>query len=191
MKRGEQTVEEWKDVVGYEGSYEVSNYGRVRTHKHKTTYTSRHGIRHWKQRILKEKSKTNRDVRISLWKNGKRKDYLAHRLVAEAFIPNPENKPTVNHIDGNPKNNYVQNLEWATYGENNNHAFDNRLISTAYPVTLVNQVSGEAMSFRSLSKASEYIGFGVGYISNRLKRGKKIKGYDIYLSKNKVTICTP
>lgn len=58
----------WKDVVGYEGIYEVSNYGRVRTHKDKTTYTQRHGIRHWKQRILKEKSRTNRDVRISLWK---------------------------------------------------------------------------------------------------------------------------
>lgn len=66
-------MEEWKDVIGYEGSYEVSNYGRVRTHKYKTTYTSKHGIRHWKQRILKEKSKTNRDVRISLWKNGKKK----------------------------------------------------------------------------------------------------------------------
>lgn len=173
-------VEEWKDVVGYEGVYEVSNYGRVRTHKNKTTYTSRHGIRHWKQRILKEKAKNNRDVRISLWKDGKSKDYLVHRLVAEAFIPNPANKPTVNHIDGNPRNNYVENLEWATYQENNNHAFDNKLIQTAHPVTLVNQVSGEKMYFRSLSKASEYIGFGVGYISNRLKQGKKIEGYDIY-----------
>ena len=175
-------VEEWKDVVGYEGVYEVSNYGRVRTNKNKTTYTSRHGIRHWKQRILKEKAKTNRDVRISLWKNGKSKDYLVHRLVAEAFIPNPDNKPTVNHIDGNPRNNYVENLEWTTYRENNNHAFDNHLMPTAHPVTLVNQVSGEKMYFRSLSKASEYIGFGVGYISNRLKQGKKIEGYDIYSS---------
>lgn len=176
-------VEEWKDVVGYEGVYEISNYGRVRTHKNKTTYTSRHGIRHWKQRILKEKAKNNRDVRISLWKDGKSKDYLVHRLVAEAFIPNPANKPTVNHIDGNPRNNYVENLEWATYQENNNHAFDNKLIQTAHPVTLVNQVTGEKMNFRSLAKASEYIGFSAGYISNRLKQGKKIKGYDIYLSK--------
>ena len=173
-------MEEWKDVVGYEGIYEVSNYGQVRTHKYKTTYTSWHGIRHWKQRILKEKAKTNRDVRISLWKNGKGKDYLAHRLVAEAFIPNPDNKPTVNHIDGNPRNNYVENLEWATYQENNNHAFDNHLMTTAQPVMLVNQVTGEKMNFRSLAKASEYIGFSAGYISNRLKQGKKIKGYDIY-----------
>lgn len=120
-----------------------------------------------------------------MWKNGKGKDYLAHRLVAEAFIPNPDNKPTVNHIDGNPRNNYVENLEWATYRENNNHAFDNHLMTTAHPVTLVNQVSGEKMYFRSLAKASEYIGFSAGYISNSLKQGKKIKGYDIYHSKGK------
>lgn len=174
----------WKDVVGYEGIYEVSNYGRVRTHKDKTTYTQRHGIRHWKQRILKEKSRTNRDVRISLWKNGRSKDYLVHRLVAEAFIQNPDKKPTINHIDGNPRNNHVDNLEWATYYENNNHAFDNKLISTSHAVTLVNQETGEKQYFRSLSKASEYLGFCSGYISNRLKQGKKIKGYDIFHLKN-------
>ena len=176
-------VEEWKDVVGYEGIYEVSNHGQVRTHKNKTTYTNRHGIRHWKQRVLKEKSKANRDVRINLWKNGKSKDFLVHRLVAEAFIPNPKNKPTVNHIDGNPRNNRVDNLAWATFYENNNHAFDNNLISTAYAVTLINQETSVKKSFRSLSKASLYLGFGVGYLSNRLKRNKKIEGYDIYLHK--------
>ena len=177
-------VEEWKDVVGYEGIYEVSNHGQVRTHKNKTTYTNRHGIRHWKQRVLKEKSKANRDVRINLWKNGKSKDFLVHRLVAEAFIQNPDNKPTINHIGGNPRNNHVDNLEWATYYENNNHAFDNKLISTSHAVTLVNQETGEKQYFRSLSKASEYLGFCSGYISNRLKQGKKIKGYDIFHLKN-------
>lgn len=108
-------VEEWKDVVGYEGIYEVSNRGRVRTHKNKTTYTIKHGIRHWKQRILKEKAKNNRDVRVSLWKGGKRKDYLVHRLVAEAFIPNPANKPTVNHIDGNWKPDWEDSNESKYY----------------------------------------------------------------------------
>lgn len=172
----------WKDVVGYEGIYEVSNFGRVRTHKNKTTFTKQHGIRKWKQRILKEKSKNNRDVRFSLWKNGKSKDFLAHRLVALAFIPNPENKKTVNHIDGNPKNNKVDNLEWATHYENNNHAFDNRLIATSHEVVLVNQKTNKAQTFRSLSQASNFLGFCSGYISNRLKRGKKIEGYDICLS---------
>lgn len=172
----------WRDVVGYEDIYEVSNLGRVRTHKNKTTFTKKHGVRHWKQRILKEKSKNNRDVRVSLWKNGKSKDFLVHRLVARAFIPNPNGKKTVNHIDGNPRNNRVDNLEWATHYENNNHAFDNRLISTSYKVILVNQETNKIQEFRSLSKASKYLGFSSGYISNRLKRGKKIQGYDIFIN---------
>ena len=77
----------WKDVVGYEGIYEVSSYGRIRTHKNKTTYTEKHGIRHWKQRYLKDKTPNGRDVRVTLWKNGECKYFLVHRLVAFAFIP--------------------------------------------------------------------------------------------------------
>lgn len=66
-------TEIWKDVVGYENIYEVSSYGRVRTTIGKTTYTERHGVRHWKQRYLKNKTPKGRDVRVSLWKDGKLK----------------------------------------------------------------------------------------------------------------------
>ena len=104
-------TEIWKDVVGYENIYEVSNFGNVRTHKDKTTRTKKHGLRRWKQRNLRNKTPNGRDVRVSLWKDGKVKDWLAHRLVAYAFIPNADKtKDSINHIDGNPKNNHVEKI---------------------------------------------------------------------------------
>ncbi|MEH7150553.1 NUMOD4 domain-containing protein [Bacillus thuringiensis] len=117
----------WVDVVGYEGVYEVSDTGLIRTNAKKITHTKHHGIRHWKQRILKDKTPNGREARVTLWKNGKSKDFLGHRLVAEAFIPKIKAKTSINNLDGNPKNNHVLNLEWCNHKENNNHAFDNDL----------------------------------------------------------------
>ena len=171
----------WKSVVGYEGIYEVSDLGRVRTSKTKTTYSKIHGVRHWKQRILKPKVCKRGDSRVSLWKDGREKTFLVHRLVAMAFLPNPQNKKTVNHIDGNPKNNRLENLEWATYEENNNHAFDNRLIKSAVGVILVNKNTKEIMSFRSLAKASNFLGKNAGYLSDALKRKKPIAEYEVFV----------
>ena len=162
----------WKEINGYEGIYEVSNHGRVRTHKDKITHSQRHGIRHWKQRILKPKSTKTREPRVSLWKNKRSKDYLVHRLVAEAFIPN--------HIDGNPENNHVSNLEWATYKENNNHAFDNNLIKTGMSIILVDKKTKEMHMFRSMAKASEFLGHNHGYLSSILSHGQTISQYEIY-----------
>ena len=164
----------WKDVVGYENIYEVSNFGNVRTHENKTTWTERHGLRHWKQRYLKNKTPNGRDVRVSLWKNGKVKDWLVHRLVAHTFIPNTdETKNSINHIDGNPKNNHVSNLEWCDHYENNNHAFDNNLIKTGKKTTLLRLSDNKTFEFRSLSKANLFLGRSNGYIGNKLKRNKE------------------
>lgn len=174
-------VEVWKNVVGYEGIYEVSNLGRVRTHKEKTTHSVRHGTRRWKQRVLKPKSSKTREPRVSLWKDKKSKDFLVHRLVAVAFIPNPENKPCINHIDGNPKNNNVENLEWNTYKENQNHSFDNGLAHINKEVILFNKETFDVHKFRSQAKASEFLGFNNGYINSLIKRGKKLDDYEIYV----------
>ena len=164
-------MEKWKDVPNYVGIYEVSNKGRVRTKEGKTTHTVFHGTRVWKSRVLKEKNPAGRDVRVDLWKNKKPKSYLVHRLVGEAFIPNEENKPCINHKDGNPRNNNVNNLEWVTYEENQNHAFDNDLVGTNIKVTLRCNLTKRLINFRSMSKASEFLGRNVGYISGQLAKG--------------------
>ena len=163
----------WKDVVGYENIYEVSNFCNVRTHKNKTTWTERHGLRHWKQRGLKNKMPNGRDIRVSLWKDGKVKDWLVHRLVAYAFIPNTDkNKNSINHIDGNPRNNHVENLEWCNHKENNNHAFESGLMTTNNKTTLLRLSDNKTFNFRSMAKASLFLGHHSGYISNTLKRNK-------------------
>lgn len=108
----------WKPVKGYEGYYEVSNRGRV-----KRVGKYRNQVKEWESNvILKPAKKNNGYMFCQLSKDNKASTKMIHRLVAEAFIDNPDNKPTVNHIDGNRANNTVENLEWATYTENNNHA---------------------------------------------------------------------
>lgn len=101
----------WKDVVGYEGFYEVSNLGRVRSLREHVP----------KGKILTPFDNGGYD-RVTFRINYKQKNLLVHRLVAKAFIPNPCNKEVVNHKDGNKKNNCVSNLEWVTKEENTVHA---------------------------------------------------------------------
>lgn len=178
-KRGE-TMEQWKEIKGYEGIYEVSTLGYVRTCKNKKTHSDLHGERVWKQRVLKFKTDKTREPRVTLWKDKKATDFLVHRLVAEAFIPNPHNKPAVNHRDGNPKNNNVYNLEWSTYKENNNHAFDNNLISVGNKTIIRDKNTGKVYQFRSLSKASSFLGKYKGYVSNSIIQNKPIDGFEVY-----------
>lgn len=114
--------EEWKDIPGYEGLYQVSTMGRVKS-------LSREIISSTGNYVSKEKilTTTGNDglgyVRLQLFKNNKGKLVRAHRLVAMAFIPNPENKCDVNHKNGNKSDNRVENLEWATRSENEKHSY--------------------------------------------------------------------
>ena len=160
----------WKDVVGYEGIYEVSDTGLVRTHQDKTTFSSKHGIRKWQQRTLKQKVSKDNTHRVELYKDKVGKTWLVHRLVAFAFIPQVEGKEYINHIDGNRRNNNKSNLEWCNHTENNNHAFDIGLMK-AIRIDLFNKNSAEVHSFRSLAKASEFLGKNKGFLSALLKTG--------------------
>lgn len=111
-KWGAVIVEQWKPVVGYEGLYEVSSHGNVysmRTKKILRTYNQ------------------NGYLHVHLYKNGHRKNWAVHRLVANAFIPNPENLETVNHIDENKTNNHIHNLEWMSRGDNIRYSACNKV----------------------------------------------------------------
>lgn len=107
----------WKDVIGYEGLYQVSNLGKIK----RVMFTN--GKYSFKKERLLNKFLINGYEKVELNKNGIGKPKFIHRLVAEAFIPNPENKLQVNHIDGNKQNNCISNLEWATPSENTKHAY--------------------------------------------------------------------
>lgn len=113
-------MEVWKDIEGYEGLYQVSNLGRVKSVTRETPFTNRWGQRITRTRkefIMKPKKQYNGYLVICLRNNGGRY-FSIHRLVANAFIPNPENKPQIDHIDGNKENNCVDNLHWVTAAEN-------------------------------------------------------------------------
>jgi hypothetical protein len=120
----------WKDVIGYEGIYQVSNTGRVKSLARANTYfnprVGKEVTRYYKDRFMKVKKNRGGYYTAHLRdeENGLETWPVVHRLVAEAFIPNEKNKPTVNHIDGVKTNNHVSNLEWATHSENTQHAFD-------------------------------------------------------------------
>lgn len=174
-------MESWKDVVGYEVIYEVSNTGKVRSKEGKTTHSVLHGEKVWKSRILKEKNPKGRDVRVSLWKNKKDKSYLVHQLVAKTFIPNPSGYKYINHLDGNPRNNNVDNLEWCDHYINNNHAFDNDLMTTNKRVVLRDKATGDLHEFRSLTKADLFLGKHEGYLSNALIKSKPLKDFDVFV----------
>ncbi|MDN6519214.1 MAG: HNH endonuclease, partial [Enterococcus sp.] len=108
-----------------------------------------------------------------------------HRLVAEAFIPKVENKDCVNHIDGNPSNNYLNNLEWCNHAENLFHAYKNKLNQSPDPLVLVNTITCEAFYFRSKAKASEFLGRNKGYVSRAIQKGEeKIDEYEIFTNRS-------
>ena len=108
--------EVWKPIKGYEGLYEVSNTGKVKSLHYRNSSL---------QKNLVPKCNNSGRLWVQLHNSSTAKQYLVHRLVAEAFIPNPDGYPQINHIDENPKNNCVENLEWCTGKQNSEKYFAN------------------------------------------------------------------
>ncbi len=123
--------EKWNDIVGYEGHYQISNFGRVRSVDR--TEMNVNGINRKLKGSLKS-TYTDRTgyVLVTLSKNNENKVYPLHRLVAQAFIPNPNDLDEVNHKDRNRKNNFLSNLQWCTSRENTHHARTKMKSSSKY-----------------------------------------------------------
>lgn len=164
-----ENIEEiWKDVVGYEGYYQISNLGRIKSLNYgKNGYA----------KILKNSFIASyKYYQIKLYKDTKSKILKVHRLLAQAFIPNPENKPCINHIDGDKLNNDLSNLEWCTYSENIQHAFDTGLKGTSAELIekirkanskkIINIKTGEV--FSSITETSNINKISYSALSNRL-----------------------
>lgn len=121
------TEEIWKDIPGWEGFYRVSDHGNVKSiPRTLETVKVKSGIvmAHFKGRFMAQKKNEHGYMAVYLTKGNKTKGYLVHRLVLMAFVPNPENKPYVDHIDNNPSNNNLSNLRWCTPLENVRHCIN-------------------------------------------------------------------
>ena len=184
-------MEIWKDIPGYEGIYQASQSGKIRTVPGKMTSNKRYGHRVWKTRILKQKIQQNgkrKDPKVNLWKDGTCKTFLVSRLVAMTWVPGYEQWLTVNHIDGNPMNNDCSNLEWVTLAENIRKGYETGLfVSTMEPIML--KCNDVEIAFNSMAEGSGFLGRNPGYIHNCLKLDRPIKSstgdtYKIYFLKD-------
>ena len=159
----------WKDIKGYEGYYQISNMGRVKSLE-RTVWNGR-GYRKMPEKILKPQKNRNGYLQVPLSKEGTEKKYYIHRLVANAFIPNPQGLPEINHLSEDKTDNRAENLEFCTSQYNKEY-------SQAKAVIAVNKVSGLIMEFNSIMEAERTLGIDKSSIVRCCKgKQKSAVGY--------------
>jgi hypothetical protein len=166
----------WKDIEGYEGYYQVSNHGRVKSLER--VIESNGGPQYVQPSILEGKLSRKGYRYFHFRKDGKERNCYVHRLVASAFLANNQSKPEVNHIDGNKDNNHILNLEWVTKSENMQHAVrtglsipNNELASEARRKKVINIITGKL--YQSAKSAAEENGLVYSTLKSRLNGSQK------------------
>lgn len=185
----ERLIKEIKFIEGYEGLYIVDNLGNV------ISLPKVQGrFVHNKYHIIARKINRCGYVEVTLAKDGKMKTHLLHRIIAKAFIPNPNGYPEVNHKNGIKSDNRIENLEWCSVSQNTKHAFTNNLSDyqiksmgalakvnekTMY-VKIVVSRNSETHEFNSTKAAAEFIGTSVDNITRAIRKKQKTRGYTVF-----------
>ncbi len=154
-------MEEWRDVKGFESLYKVSNMGQVMNKHGDIMHQANNGVGY---------------LQVQLSKDGKSKHFYVHRIVANAFIENPENKPQINHKDGNKQNNNVDNLEWCTNRENSIHACTRSPRRKKGVVQLDAKTFQEIKKFQTIQQAERQTGIRHERISGACRETKHTAG---------------
>ena len=164
--------EEWRDIKGFEGKYMVSNLGRVKSLNYNRT---------GKEGIMKGVDNSYGYLQVKLHKEGKRKNYLVHVLVATAFLDNPQNLPIINHKNEIKSDNRVSNLEWCSYSYNNSYNDKGKKIGEklSKPVLAIHKINGLILEFSSIMEAERETGINNGGIT-QCCQGKRNSAGDFY-----------
>ena len=182
----------WKPIPGLEGLYSANENGEIKSEDRPVDFFARNRrIKYTKKGIVLKQTATSRGyLCVSIHKDGKQRVVRSHDLIAKTFLPNPENKTQVNHIDGNKKNNKVENLEWVTPRENLLHAFKNGLNPggrpwagkkgkdhiRSIPIIMCSPSGEELREFDSLTLAADYLCISSTHISQCAKGKRRMCG---------------
>lgn len=177
-------METWKDIPGFEGIYQVSNLGNVRSLDRSVKRKDGRLVR-FRGQALKARVTDDGYLQVQLSNGDNPKTIKVHRLVAEIFIPNPNELPEVNHKDENKTNNAASNLEWCSHGYNSRYGTRGARISQKNGKPVEAYAPGDvhaSILFDSISQAAEYFGVAGESVRQAIKYGWKCKGYTLKIS---------